>query len=236
MTLAPDLRSNGLLAVLPASVLARLTPHLERVQLLQGDTLCEPGESLQYAYFPTSTIVSLCYVLESGGSTEVAGVGNEGVLGTWLILGTDSTPCSAIVQATGLGYRISARALKEEFERVGPLRSLLMRYTMALVAQVFQSASCNRHHSIEQQLCRWLLQTLDRLPTSELVITQELLAGALGVRREGVTEAAGRLKRAGIIGYRRGHISVLERSGLESGACECYSVVRQEMGRLLSAA
>jgi CRP-like cAMP-binding protein len=236
MSLAPDLRQNGILAALPDLELARLAPHLERVPMLLGETLCEPGDTLAHAYFPTSAIVSLLYVVESGGSAEVAGVGNEGVLGTWLFLGGETTPSSAVVQATGHGYRLAASVFKAEFNRAGPLRPLLLRYTMALIAQMFQTGSCNRHHSIEQQLCRWLLQTLDRMSSNELVLTQELVAGALGVRREGITEAAGKLQRAGVIRYRRGHISVLERSGLEAGACECYSVVRQEMCRLLPAA
>src|SRR3972149_6968715 len=172
--------------------------------------------------------------MESGLSAEIAGVCNEGGLGISLFMGGDSTPSSAVVQTAGHGYRLQARLLKEEFNRAGLMQRLLLRYTQALVTQMFQTAACNRHHSVEQQLCRWLLLALDRLPTNELVMTQELVANALGVRREGITEAAGILQRAGIIRYRRGHIAVLDRSGLEAGACECYAVVRKELDRLLS--
>jgi CRP-like cAMP-binding protein len=189
---------------------------------------------LQHAYFPTTAIVSLLYIMESGVSAEMAGVGNEGVLGISLFMGGETTPSSAVVQTAGHGYRLPGRVLKTEFNRGGPLQRLLLRYTQALVTQMFQTGACNRHHSIEQQLCRWLLLTLDRMPTNELIMTQELVANALGVRREGVTEAAGNLQRAGIISYRRGHISVIKRAGLEAGSCECYAVVKKELGRLLS--
>ena len=202
--------------------------------MLLGDMIYEPGGRLQHVYFPTTAIVSLLYVMESGSSAEIAGVGNEGVLGISVFMGGDTTPSSAVVQTAGHGYRLPARLLKEEFARGGIVQRLLLRYTQALLTQMCQTAACNRHHSIEQQLCRWLLVTLDRMPSNELVMTQELVANALGVRREGITEAAGRLQRAGVIRYRRGHIAVLERSGLESGACECYAVVRNEVHRLLS--
>lgn len=225
---------NHLLAALPAAEFERLSAHLERVPMLLGDTLYEPGSHMDHAYFPTTAIVSMLYVLESGTSTEIAGVGNEGVLGIALFMGGETTPSSAVVQTAGFGYRIPAKWLQEEFHRGGPVQRLLLRYTQALVTQMFQTGACNRHHSIEQQLCRWLLLTLDRLPSNELVMTQELIANALGVRREGITEAAGTLQRAGVIRYRRGHISVLERKGLELGACECYGVVRKELDRLLS--
>jgi len=225
---------NHLLAALPAAEFERLAPHLEFVPMLLGETLYEPGGQLQHVYFPTSAIVSLLYIMESGVSAEIAGVGNEGVLGISLFMGGDTTPSSAVVQTAGHGYRLRARVLKDEFKRAGPLQRLLLRYTQALVTQMFQTAACNRHHTIEQQLCRWLLLTLDRLPSNELVMTQELCASLLGVRREGITEAAGNLQRAGLISYRRGHISVLDRAGLEKGACECYAVVRKELVRLMS--
>src|SRR3990172_7129585 len=234
MPLPHSPNQNHLLAALPTAEFERLAPRLELVPLLLGDTLYEPGGQLQYVYFPTTAIISLLYVMESGVSAEIAGVGNEGVLGISLFMGGDTTPSSAVVQTGGHGYRLQGRLLKEEFNRAGLMQRLLLRYTQALVTQMFQTGACNRHHSIEQQLCRWLLLTLDRLPTNELVMTQELVASALGVRREGITEAAGNLQRAGFIRYRRGHISVLKRSGLEAGACECYAVVKKEIGRLLS--
>jgi CRP-like cAMP-binding protein len=231
----PDSPSqNQLLAALPATDYERLAPHLERVPLMLGEVLYEPGGQLQHVYFPTTAIVSLLYVLESGASAEIAGVGNEGVLGISLFMGGNTTPSSAVVQTAGHGYRLRAKLLQEEFSRGGLMQRLLLRYTQALLTQMCQTAACNRHHSVEQQLCRWLLLTLDRLPSNELVMTQELVAGALGVRRESITEAAGNLQRAGILRYRRGHISVLERPGLEAGACECYAVVKKELARLLS--
>ncbi|MET0681929.1 MAG: Crp/Fnr family transcriptional regulator [Casimicrobiaceae bacterium] len=231
----PDSPSqNQLLAALPATDYERLAPHLERVPLMLGEVLYEPGGQLQHVYFPTTSIVSLLYVLESGASAEIAGVGNEGVLGISLFMGGNTTPSSAVVQTAGHGYRLRAKLLQEEFSRGGLMQRLLLRYTQALLTQMCQTAACNRHHSVEQQLCRWLLLTLDRLPSNELVMTQELVAGALGVRRESITEAAGNLQRAGILRYRRGHISVLERPGLEAGACECYAVVKKELARLLS--
>jgi len=231
----PDSPSqNHLLAALPETEYGRLAPHLERVPLLLGDVLYEPGGQLQHVYFPTTGIVSLLYVLESGASAEIAGVGNEGILGISLFMGGNSTPSSAVVQTAGYAYRLRAKVLQEEFNRGGLVQRLLLRYTQALLTQMCQTGACNRHHSVEQQLCRWLLLTLDRLPSNELIMTQELVAAALGVRRESITEAAGNLQRAGILRYRRGHIAVLARSGLESGACECYAVVKKELARLLS--
>ena len=199
-----------------------------------GEILYEPGRQLQHAIFPTTAIVSLHYVIESGASAEIAGVGNEGVVGISLFLGGDTTPSSAVVQTAGHAYRLDRRLLKKEFDRAGVMLNLLLRYTQALITQMTQTAVCNRHHSIEQQLCRWLLVTLDRIPSGQLVMTQELVASMLGVRREGITEAAGKLQHAGFIRYRRGHISVLERTGLEQRACECYGAVKKEFGRLLS--
>ncbi len=225
---------NQLLAALPAAAFERLAGYLERVPMRLGEMLYEPGEQLQHAYFPVSSIVSLHYVMETGASASVAGVGNEGMVGISLFMGGDTTPSSAVVQTAGVAYRLERRWLKQEFERSGALQHLLLRYTQALMTQMTQTAVCNRHHSVEQQLCRWLLVTLDRIPSGEIVMTQELVAGMLGVRREGITEAAGRLQDAGVIRYRRGHIAVLERAGLETRVCECYAVVRKEFGRLLS--
>lgn len=234
MALPHSPNQNHLLAALPTAEFERLSPHLELVPLLLGDTLYAPGGQLAHVYFPTTAIVSLLYIMESGVSAEMAGVGNEGVLGISLFMGGDTTPSSAVVQTAGHAYRLQGRLLKDEFSRGGLMQRLLLRYTQALVTQMFQTGACNRHHAIEQQLCRWLLLTLDRLPSNELIMTQELVANALGVRREGITEAAGNLQRAGVIHYRRGHISVLDRAGLESRACECYAVVRKELARLLS--
>jgi len=225
---------NHLLAALPTVEFEPLVAHLELVQMPLGKILYEPGGQLQHAYFPTTSIVSLHYVMESGASAESAGVGNEGVIGVSLFMGGDSTSSSAVVQTAGHAYRLERRLLKQEFDRGGLMQRLLLRYTQALLTQMAQTAVCNRHHSVEQQLCRWLLLTLDRLPTNELVMTQELVSGMLGVRREGITAAAGNLQRAGFINYRRGHIAVLDKSGLETHACECYSVVKKEMSRLLS--
>jgi len=225
---------NHLLAALPEAEFARLAPHLQLVPMLLGDSLYEPGCQLQHVYFPTTAIVSLRYVMESGSSAEIAGAGNEGMLGIALFMGGDTTPSSAVVQTAGHGYRLPGRLMKEEFNRGGLMQRLLLRYTQALLTQMCQTAACNRHHSIAQQLCRWLLLTLDRLPSNELIMTQELVASALGVRREGVTEAAGHLQAAGCIRYRRGHIAVLDRAGLEARACECYAVVKKELNRLMS--
>ncbi len=234
MSLPHSPTQNHLLAVLPTLELESFSAHLELVPMLLGQMLYEPGEKLQHAYFPTTAIVSLHYVMESGAAAESAGVGNEGVVGIALFMGGETTSSSAVVQTAGHGYRLSGRVLKEEFQRAGLMQRLLLRYTQALSTQMFQTAACNRHHSIEQQLCRWLLLTLDRLPSNELIITQELVAYALGVRREGITEAAGKLQRTGYISYRRGHIAVLDRLGLEASTCECYSVVKKEFSRLLS--
>jgi len=225
---------NHLLAALPGAEFERLVPHLELVPMLLGDVLYEPGGQLQHAYFPTTSIVSLHYVMATGASAESAGVGNEGVVGMALFMGGNTTPSSAVVQTGGHGYRLPASELKREFSRGGAMQSLLLRYTQALITQMSQTAACNRHHSVEQQLCRWLLLTLDRVSTRELVITQEQVAGMLGVRREGITEAAGRLQNDGHIRYRRGHITVLQRQGLETRACECYATVKKEIARLLS--
>jgi CRP-like cAMP-binding protein len=225
---------NHLLGALPTAEFERLAAHLKLVPMPLGEILYEPGEQLQHAYFPTTAIVSLHYVMESGASAETAGVGNEGVVGIALFMGGDTTPSSAVVKTAGHAYRLERRLLKQEFDRSGLLQRLLLRYTQALITQMTQTAACNRHHSVEQQLCRWLLSTLDRVPSHELIITQELVASMLGVRREGITEAAGKLQDAGFIRYRRGHITVLDRPGLETRACECYVVVRNELNRLLS--
>ena len=234
MPLPHNPNQNHLIAALPAAEFERLAPNLELVPMLLGETLYEPGGALQHVYFPTTAIVSLLCILESGASAEIAGVGNEGIVGISLFMGGDTTPNSAVVVTAGHAYRLNGRLLKEEFNRAGLVQRLLLRYTQALVTHMVQSAACNRHHTIEQQLCRWLLLTLDRLPSNEVIMTHELVASVLGVCREGITEAAGKLQRAGFIRYRRGHISVLERPGLETRACECYAVVKKELGRLLS--
>jgi CRP-like cAMP-binding protein len=229
-----DPNQNHLLAALLDAEFERLSPHLQPVHLLLGDVLCESGGKLDYVYFPTTAIISIHYLLENGGSAEVAGVGNEGMLGVALFMGGGSTPSRAVVQTSGFGYRLPVRILMEEFNRNGPVMRLLLRYTQALFTHMSQTAVCNRHHSVEQQLCRWLLLTLDRLGNGELTMTQELISNMLGVRREGVTEAAGRLQGHGYISYRRGHITVIDRTGLEQQVCECYDVVKKEFGRLLS--
>lgn len=234
MSSKQDPNQNHLLAALLDAEFNRLSPHLELIPMKLGDVLYESGDKLEYVYFPTSSIISLHYLLENGGSSEIAGVGNEGVLGISLFMGGDSTPSRAVVQTGGFGYRLAAHILLEEFNRAGPVMRLLLRYTQALLTQMSQTAVCNRHHTVEQQLCRWLLLTLDRLSTNELTMTQELIANMLGVRREGVTEAAGRLQGYGFISYRRGHITVLDRKGLEQDVCECYAVVKKEFARLLS--
>jgi CRP-like cAMP-binding protein len=226
---------NQLLAALPAELFARIAPHLELVSMPLGQVLYESDVQLHHAYFPTTAIVSLHYVMESGASAEIAGIGNEGMVGVSLFLGGNTTPGMATVQTAGCGYRLKGRLLMEEFNRAGPMMRLLLRYTQALMTQISQTAVCNRHHSIEQQLCRWLLLAVDRLPEHELTMTQELIAIMLGVRREGITETAGKLQHAGLISYRRGHITVLDQSGLESRACECYNVVKKEFQRLLYA-
>ena len=231
-----DPRRNRLLGALPPEDLERLSPHLDPVRLLVGDVVCESGAQMSHALFPATAIVSLQYVLENGASAEIAGVGNEGVVGVPLFMGGDTTPDRSIVQTGGLGFRLRASVLVEEFNRHGALMRLLLRYTQALITQTAMTAACNRRHSLEQQLCRWLLMTLDRTPGNELIMTQELIASMLGVRREGVTEAAGRLQRAGLINYRRGHITVLRRDGLGERACECYEGMRREMDRVLPTA
>ena len=226
-------QQNHLLAALPAGDYERLAPHLELIPLKLGEVLYEPGVQLRYVYFPTTSIVSLLYVMEDGASAEIAIVGNEGILGISLFMGGETTPSRAVVQSAGYGYRLKAQLLKDEFQRFGPMLHLLLRYTQALITQMAQTAVCNRHHSVDQQLCRWLLLSLDRLASNELSMTQELIANMLGVRREGVTEAAGKLQDAGLISYRRGRITVLDRPGLEARSCECYQVVKKELDRLL---
>lgn len=225
---------NRLLSCLPPADLQRLLPDLELVEMELGDALYESGGRMQYVFFPTTSIVSLFYVLEDGASTEIAAVGNEGILGIATFMGGDSTPSRAVVQSAGFGYRLKVPSLKREFERAGPMFRLLLRYTQALMTQMTQMAVCNRHHSLEQHLCRRLLFSLDRLPNDSLIMTQELIANMLGVRREGVTTAAGNLQRAGLIRYSRGRIDILDRDGLEDAVCECYAVVKLEFNRLLS--
>jgi len=226
-------KRNHLLAALPEASLQALLPFLESVPLPLGMVVYESGGTQGYVYFPTSSIVSLLYVLADGASAEIAVTGNEGLVGIALFMGGETTPSRAVVQSAGEGYRLRAGVLKKEFERGGELQHLLLRYTQALITQMTQTAVCNRHHAVDQQLCRWLLLSLDRLPGSELVMTQELIANMLGVRREGVTEAAGKLQSEGLIHYSRGHISVLDRRRLEARVCECYAVVKKEYDRLL---
>src|ERR1017187_4584898 len=224
---------NHLLAALHAEIGERIFPHLELILMPLGQVLYESGGQLQHVYFPTTSILSLHYIMESGASAEIAGVGNEGVLGISLFMGGNTTPSRATVQTGGHGYRLKGRIMVEEFNRAGPMMRLMLRYTQALMTQMSQTAVCNRHHSVAQQLCRWLLLTLDRSPSNELTMTQELIASMLGVRRESITETAVILQRQGLISYRRGHITVLDRSGLELQACECYDVVKKEFHRLL---
>jgi len=224
---------NRLLAALPAADFERVLPQLERVSLSLGNALYESGSPQGFVYFPTDSIVSLLYVMEDGSSAEIAIVGNDGVVGMALFMGGETTPSRAVVQSGGYAYRLRAGVLKSEFARGGELQHLLLRYTQALITQMAQTAVCNRHHSVEQQLCRWLLLSLDRLPSSELSMTQELIANMLGVRREGVTEAARKLQEAGLIRYSRGKITVLDRPKLEARVCECYAVVKRETDRLL---
>jgi CRP-like cAMP-binding protein len=230
-----DEEKNGLLAALPAAVAAQWLPQLEPVEMPLGKVLYEPGIKLSHVYFPTTSIVSLLYVMENGASAEIAVVGHEGIVGISMFMGGNSTPSRAVVQSAGHGLRLKSDLLLTEFNRAGPVLHLLLRYTQALITQMAQTAVCNRHHSLDQQLCRWLLLSLDRLRSSELAMTQELIANMLGVRREGVTEAAGHLHKAGLIRYRRGHITVLDRPGLEQRVCECYAVVKKEYDRLLAA-
>jgi CRP-like cAMP-binding protein len=227
-------KDNQLLGALPSEILDRWRNSLEEIDLPLGQVLYESGTVLSHVYFPTSAIVSLLYVMEDGASAEIAVVGNEGLVGISLFMGGQSTPSRAVVQSGGLGLRMPADTLKGEFERYGSVLRLLLRYTQALITQMAQTAVCNRHHSLDQQLCRWLLLSLDRLPGHELIMTQELIANMLGVRREGVTEGALKLQKAGLIRYTRGHITVLDRAGLEHRACECYAVVKKEYDRLFS--
>ncbi|MFJ2992471.1 Crp/Fnr family transcriptional regulator [Pandoraea sp. NPDC087047] len=233
MSVQPNRNANHLLAVLPPEDRGRLVSDLVLVEMPLGKVIYESGDYLDHVYFPTTAIISLLYVMEDGASAEIAIVGNEGVIGIALFMGGETTPSRAIVQSAGHAYRMSARVLKEEFKRGGPLQRLLLRYTQALITQMAQTAVCNRHHSIDQQLCRWLLLSLDRLQSNELYMTQELIANMLGVRRSGVTEAALKLQTAGLINYSHGHIKVLDRAGLEARACECYDVVKREFDRLL---
>ena len=224
---------NQLLAALPPADYQRLLPELELVPLPLGWVVYESGGKLSYVYFPTNSIISMLYVMEDGASAEIAVTGNEGLVGIALFMGGETTPSRAVVQSAGYGYRLRARVLKREFDLGGKLQHLALRYTQALITQMAQTAVCNRHHSIEQQLCRWLLLSLDRLPSNDLTMTQELIANMLGVRREGVTEAAGHLQKAGLIRYTRGHIAVVDRPKLEARVCECYAVVKKEYDRLL---
>ncbi len=233
MTEKTDPRLNQLLAALPAAEWQRWQPLLDWADMPLGQVMYESGCTLSHVYFPTTAIVSLLYVMEDGSSAEIAVAGSEGVVGISLFMGGESTTSRAVVQSAGEGWRLSARAVKQEFDRAGPVMHLLLRYTQALITQMAQTAVCNRHHSLDQQLCRWLLLSLDRLTGDDLVMTQELIANMLGVRREGVTEAALRLQRLGLIRYARGHISVLDRPGLEARTCECYAVVKKEYDRLL---
>ena len=224
---------NHLLAALPTCALERLLPHLELIALPLGKVLYESGDALRHVYFPTNSIVSLLYVMENGASAEICVVGNEGLVGIAVFMGGESTSNRAVVQSAGLAWRLPGQRLKDEFDRHGELLLLMLRYTQSLITQMAQTAVCNRHHSIDQQLCRWLLLSLDRLTGNELNMTQELIANMLGVRREGVTDAAGKLQRLGVIEYSRGHIKVLDRPQLERLSCECYAVVRSETQRLL---
>ena len=233
MSVTPDPRKNHLLAALPDAEWQRWLSQLELVDMPLGKVLYESGGRMTHVYFPTTSIVSLLYVMEDGASAEIAVVGYEGIVGISLFMGGDSTSSRAVVQSAGLGLRLKAQILKDDFNRAGPVLHLLLRYTQALITQMAQTAVCNRHHSLDQQLCRWLLLSLDRLEGKELVMTQELIANMLGVRREGVTEGALKLQQAGLIRYARGHISVLDRDGLQKRTCECYAVVKKEYDRLL---
>ena len=229
----PKPQENHLLAALPAELQDRMFPLLELVELPLGKVLYESGDTLRHVYFPTCSIVSLLYVMENGASAEISVVGNDGLIGVALFMGGESTPSRAIVQSAGYAYRLAAQRIKDEFARHGALLLLMLRYTQSLITQMAQTAVCNRHHSIDQQLCRWLLLSLDRLPSNKLVMTQELIANMLGVRREGVTDAASKLQKKGVIEYKRGQITVLDRPLLETLTCECYAVVKTETDRLL---
>jgi CRP-like cAMP-binding protein len=227
------LLQNHILGALPAADLARVSAGIEPARMPLGRVLYESGDKMRHIYFPTTAIVSLLYVMQSGASAEIAIVGNEGVVGVSLFMGGETTPSRALVQSAGQAFRVPSKVLKEEFRRGGPLQHVLLRYTQALITQMSQTAVCNRHHSVEEQLCRWLLMSLDRLESNELTMTQKLIANMLGVRREGVTESAGRLQKLGLIKYHRGRITVLDRAGVERQACECYEVVKKEFERLL---
>jgi CRP-like cAMP-binding protein len=231
-----DPNQNHLLAALPTAEFERLSLRLELVPMRLGDALYEPSRYLEHAYFPTTAIVSLLYVTQSGASAEFTGVGPEGIVGIPLFMGGNTTTSSAVVRTAGHAYRLQRSALAAEFTRAGPMQRLLLSYTQALITQMCQTAACNRHHSVEQQLSRWLLWTVDRLPAQQLTMTQDLVSSLLGVRRESITEAAGRLQQVGFIRYRRGHIDVVDRIGLQSRACECYAAVKNEMNRLLPGA
>lgn len=233
MSTVYDPGQNHLLAALPAEERQRLFPRLEFVALSLGETVSEPGVPMYYVYFPTTAIISLLYVMEDGASAEIAVVGNEGIVGVSIFMGGETTTSRAVVQSAGYAYRLKRQLLKDAFFRAGPMQRLLLRYTQALLTQMAQTAVCNRHHTVDQQLCRWLLLSLDRLSSNQLAMTQDLIANMLGVRREGVTEAAGKLQRIGLIHYSRGKITVLDRAGLESRVCECYAVVKKEFDRLL---
>ena len=233
MARSPLPQQNRILDALPAAERDRLFPHLKLVTMPLGMVLYESGDTLRHIYFPTDSIVSLLYVLEDGASAEIAVVGNEGAIGVALFMGGETTPSRAIVQSAGSAYRLTGARLKQEFNRHGDMLHVLLRYTQSLITQMAQTAVCNRHHSVDQQLCRWLLLSLDRLSTNQLKMTQELIANMLGVRREGVTEAAGKLQKKGVIRYNRGHITVLDRTLLEQLSCECYAVVKKESDRLL---
>jgi CRP-like cAMP-binding protein len=233
MTTSPDPRKNRLLAALPEAELQRWLPHLEYVDMSLGEVLYEAGSTLSHVYFPTTAIVSLLYVMQNGESAEIAVVGNDGVVGISLFMGGDSTPSRALIQSGGGAYRLRAQLMKEEFDRGGPVLHLLLRYTQALITQMVQTAACNRHHSLDQQLCRWLLLSLDRLQGTDMVMTQALIAHMLGVPLKGATEGALKLQTAGLIDYTRGRIRVLDRKGLEKRTCECYAVVKKEYARLL---
>src|SRR3984957_9632019 len=234
-TVTDHARRNQLLAALPEAKWLQWQPHLESVDLTLGQVLNEPGVKMTHAYFPTTCIVSLLYVTAEGDSAEIAIVGYEGIVGVSLFMGGETTPSRAIVQSSGKAFRLKGSVMMKEFGRAGPVMHLLLRYTQALITQMSQTAVCNRHHTLDQQLCRWLLLSLDCLRSNEMVMTQELIANMLGVRREGVTAAAGRLHRAGLIDYQRGHITVLDRPQLERRTCECYAVVKKEYDRLLPA-
>jgi CRP-like cAMP-binding protein len=231
--LVPTPKDNHLLDALSATELKRIRRQLSLVEMPLGEVVYESGRNLDYVYFPTDSIVSLLYVLENGASAEIAVVGNEGVVGVSIFMGGGTTPSRGVVQSAGSAYRFPGQVMKDEFNRGGTMQHLMLRYTQALITQMAQTAVCNRHHSVDQQLCRWLLLSIDRLPSPEIEMTQELIANMLGVRREGVTEAAGKLQTAGVISYRRGHIKVLNRPRLEEMSCECYEVVRRETQRLL---